>query len=813
MSGCLGSLKSMISAMRSTFPEISLGNGCRGISGKTVEPFRPHSMYAWVALDMKCLQVQVPEGIRGFFGLYEVLTPSTFTCEPDPNQEGSGCVGVPAKSLGVQCKEGYHPSDATLSCSAGALTPASWSCLEDPCTPPTKIANAPELTCRQGNSIVSGTGCTTLCNEGYSPNHKSLFCHLGNFEPPTYVCEPDPCVVHEVANKLGSGCAGVPHPAMINSGVLRLAFFYASATGDLCTQNRASFQAACRTQCIEGYTPSVPEQSSGQEYFRALWGEGTTQCAEGYRPSVASLACSMGVLEANREASGCRGIRGKTVAAGTTCAPVCKTLNADRTPAAWSPSIGPLERAAEMAEVRHGAKTATPSELLRRHLFAVNLPLLPGFVKVECQPKPCKLPAVQPPGCDRCGELLLENRSSCRQLVVHESCIVSVLSKVCIEQVYFRFFEEEHYPMFMNRGGSGCTGVPGESIASGTVCQTQCIGGFTASVNQLTCTAEVLTPASFECTPNACPLPTVTNARGKWCRVQHDLRQGLQSICGDLEKLSPPGFICTEDDCDAVTGGRQDQRWENVHPALRGWIQSIPHLPGFLDGRPVAVEFSTRRPLHAKPTPVACDMPYVANSMNPTCAEARPALRRTCLGQKELDSSVFNANQICKAGYQPNKGTLECNDGVLQRACNPNPWVEYRTRSAPPPVGGNFFNCWTGDPHFVCRNQVGAGPLWTEVGRDSLGTCGGEVRSEFPGSPLLPSTGYGVTYRAQRSYWNRENNIRVEYAARMHWLQRQRLFTFNRVPERCVGAALKGEAVELQLDTDDDMWGEESSGR
>ena len=27
-------------------------------------------------------------------------------------------------------------------------------------------------------------------------------------------------------------------------------------------------------------------------------------------------------------------------------------------------------------------------------------------------------------------------------------------------------------------------------------------------------------------------------------------------------------------------------------------------------------------------------------------------------------------------------------------------------RSAPPPVGGNFFNCWTGDPHFVCRDQV-----------------------------------------------------------------------------------------------------------
>lgn len=29
-------------------------------------------------------------------------------------------------------------------------------------------------------------------------------------------------------------------------------------------------------------------------------------------------------------------------------------------------------------------------------------------------------------------------------------------------------------------------------------------------------------------------------------------------------------------------------------------------------------------------------------------------------------------------------------------------WCSFSLRSAPPPIGGNFYNCWTGDPHFVC---------------------------------------------------------------------------------------------------------------
>lgn len=86
---------------------------------------------------------------------------------------------------------GYHPSASSLSCFAGTLTPATWQCeedrvegrdshdLQDPCPAPKNIKNAPQLTCRQGDSIVSGTSCTTLCNPGYSPRYKSLAPWLG----------------------------------------------------------------------------------------------------------------------------------------------------------------------------------------------------------------------------------------------------------------------------------------------------------------------------------------------------------------------------------------------------------------------------------------------------------------------------------------------------------------------------------------------------------------------------------------------------------------------------------------------------------
>lgn len=75
--------------------------------------------------------------------------------------------------------------------------------------------------------ICSGKG-------GYTPNYPEMKCRRGKFfSPSTYICEPDACPLPNVRNRLESGCSGLPHPAVVNSG------------------------SSCSTQCSPGYTPSV----------------------------------------------------------------------------------------------------------------------------------------------------------------------------------------------------------------------------------------------------------------------------------------------------------------------------------------------------------------------------------------------------------------------------------------------------------------------------------------------------------------------------------------------------------------------------
>ena len=47
------------------------------------------------------------------------------------------------------------------------------------------------------------------------------------------MCEPEGCPVPNVANRLDSGCSGLPAPAVLDSG------------------------KTCATQCAAGYTPTV----------------------------------------------------------------------------------------------------------------------------------------------------------------------------------------------------------------------------------------------------------------------------------------------------------------------------------------------------------------------------------------------------------------------------------------------------------------------------------------------------------------------------------------------------------------------------
>ena len=58
-------------------------------------------------------------------------------------------------------------------------------------------------------------------------------------------------------------------------------------------------------------------------------------------------------------------------------------------------------------------------------------------------------------------------------------------------------------------------------------------------------------------------------------------------------------------------------------------------------------------------------------------------------------------------------------------------------RAGPPPIGGDFYNCWTGDPHFVCRflseTRLASDPHdWEEDGNEAIsepvGTTGMAIR-------------------------------------------------------------------------------------
>ncbi|CAE7279534.1 unnamed protein product [Symbiodinium microadriaticum] len=164
----------------------------------------------------------------------EKLTPSTFACEPDPcpsgaqipfakNQEGSGCLGVPGRVDGTVIESG---ETCRTECKEGS---------QDRCPAEGGVANAGARICEEGNSIESGKLCTTKCNSGYTPNHASLQCRLGKLSPHTFVCNPNPCAVPGVANRLGSGCSDTAWHANLESHIY------------------------VTTQCEDGYTPTVAE--------------------------------------------------------------------------------------------------------------------------------------------------------------------------------------------------------------------------------------------------------------------------------------------------------------------------------------------------------------------------------------------------------------------------------------------------------------------------------------------------------------------------------------------------------------------------
>lgn len=906
-------------------PEIeqAAGNGCRGIRmGQKVD-----SGKACVAV---CKPGWSPN-IKKLDCYAEKLTPSTFACEPDPcpipfakNQEGSGCLGVPGRVDGTviesgetcrtECKEGYHASVERMSCMTGSLTPPSWSCIEDRCPAEGGVANAGARICEEGNSIESGKLCTTKCNSGYTPNHASLQCRLGKLSPHTFVCNPNPCAVPGVANRLGSGCSGLPHPAMVDHGT------------------------TCMTQCEDGYTPTVAELRCAagtlapttfscsenpcdapdgiQNGANQLCREGrtlqsgslcTTQCADGYTPSVASLSCSLGKLSPrtfscnplpcntprvdNRQGNGCKGKRGNTIDSGATCTPQCR--------AGFTPSE---------SELRCAATVLTPATF-------------------TCNPNPCAIPTVNKAlgnGCNGVSGGMIDSGSKC-QAACMPGYTPSVAQLGCFASVFIPASftcrpDSCAFPSVQYKSGSGCAGVGGTTMSSGATCTTQCASGYTPDVGELKCFAGVFTPSSFECLPSPCNLPSVANAQGNGCKgkvgtvmasggvCKTDCMPGFEPSAAQLQctagRLSPTSFSCDELRCRAPTGLANAPSVGCAEGSrVRGGASCTPRCnAGYT---PTVASLACKQGVFDPTTyacqPQGCSIPGVANAKNPRCAEgnniahgqrctpecndgfvaSQSALScmagsltpssfsclAPCTAPSVADShqSGFcrEGNRIshggsctaqCKAGFSATRGSLECNNGRLQGTAS--------CQIEMPAMGASFYNCWSGDPHFTCRNGRRSDPLvpgthwvlkqscpnspnfmwiqglygpvspsgafgvafggmflsknvltvrasnnppwivkWNDRNiQNSWTGSGGSWRYNLAGTNLVVSwnnrrievgLSYGVTYKANRHHWNRQN-WRISGVFYNDW------YTSNSLWSRlCRSGSYGGEAIDL----------------
>lgn len=251
-----------------------------------------------------------------------VFKPATFTCveakcsiplaiahaAPMPCAEfwtahRSG--GIPhGQNCTAACKSGYVPSDATLTCTYGVLTPPTFQCVHDGCVVPSDIRHAAERVCKEGTEIQHNETCTPQCREGYVSTVQTLSCHSGKFYPEDFYCLEAPCDMPVAEHANQAPCRNAPHAQAIESGRF------------------------CTPHCLNGWTPTVNSMSCSKGVFdppafrcsnseclapngienaaEVSCREGTdiahgtictAQCKDGFEPSVRTLHCTETTLE------------------------------------------------------------------------------------------------------------------------------------------------------------------------------------------------------------------------------------------------------------------------------------------------------------------------------------------------------------------------------------------------------------------------------------------------------------------------------------------------------------------------------------
>lgn len=85
------------------------------------------------------------------------------------------------------CVQGFTPTEASLACHGGVLTPPTFRCLPSVCRAPWGIVDAQPVPCQEGLEIASGSQCTAQCEAGYAPT-ANLTCLAGALSPTAFEC-------------------------------------------------------------------------------------------------------------------------------------------------------------------------------------------------------------------------------------------------------------------------------------------------------------------------------------------------------------------------------------------------------------------------------------------------------------------------------------------------------------------------------------------------------------------------------------------------------------------------------------------------
>ncbi|CAE8583604.1 unnamed protein product [Polarella glacialis] len=85
----------------------------------------------------------------------------------------------------------HEVTNRTLGEALVPLNRSTWSTnftIEIPCYAPTQafIPNSPNITCQEGDILRSGSNCTTLCNDGFTPSIRTLLCKRAQLYPDSF---------------------------------------------------------------------------------------------------------------------------------------------------------------------------------------------------------------------------------------------------------------------------------------------------------------------------------------------------------------------------------------------------------------------------------------------------------------------------------------------------------------------------------------------------------------------------------------------------------------------------------------------------